>query len=140
MKQLGVIMPVTVVWDNDAKTIIRESLIDPLTISEVIDALNEVLLLLESVNHNVDFILDRTQRHQRMLVSWMMLTRQYLLTLQNRNVNSIIVITPDRLARTLYEAAMRLFPNFTRRTYIVVTLEEAYQKIAELRKPATNVK
>lgn len=133
-------MPVTVVWDNEAKTIIRESLIDPLTISEVVDALDKVLSFLESVDHQVDFILDRTRRRQRMLISWMMLTRQYLITLQNRNINSLIVISPDRLARTLYEAALRLFPNFTRKAYLVVTLEEAYQKIAELRKPATNGK
>jgi hypothetical protein len=81
-------------------------------------------------------IIDRTYRSKQMLTSWMFLARQYIFVLQQNSLRYLVIVTPDRFARLLLESARRLFPEMSRQAVLVVSLQEARAKLAELHSPA----
>jgi hypothetical protein len=122
-------MPITVRWDNDAKTIIYYIFDSAWTWDEFNTIYKDVYAMLDTVEHKVHAIVDlRTSR----LLPRDTLTEMRRLTYeQHKNGGITIFITANALARTFYSILSNVYRRAREIFRLVNTPEEAYAVIAE---------
>ena len=122
-------MGITVQWDNDEKTVIRQTFNGRWTWDDLYAALDYVAKLTDSVPHRVDAIVD--VRHLSMLPGGSLFsfnTRQHADKLAKRNdVNrgSIIIVGANPLLRGLYDSFRGLYASTASDVHFVASIEQA---------------
>jgi len=122
-------MPITVRWDNNAKTIIYYHFDSAWTWDEFNAVYKDVYAMLDTVQHKVHAIVDlRTSR----LLPRDTLTEMRRLTYeQHENGGITIFITDNALARTFYSILSNVYRRAREIFRLVNSPEEAYAVIAE---------
>jgi len=130
-------MGITVQWDSDDKTIIRQTFDGRWTWDDLYAALDYVAKLTDSVPHRVDAIVD--VRHSSMLPGGSLFsfnTRQHADKLAKRNDanrGSIIVVGANPLLRGLYDSFRGLYANTASDVHFVASMEQARALISDKR-------
>lgn len=121
-------MPVQVIWDDEAHTIIRQIYIGMVTAQNYIDAIDEVEKRALSVNHTCHSIMDRRQ---------IAVTPGLILSVLSHaknhtppNLGLRVVVKGAKFTQIAAEVGRRIAPGFFRHIYYVDTLDEAYALIA----------
>ena len=122
-------MNYSVEWDNPQKTVIRVTLKDGVTVKEVMQALEDGAPLISSVDHSVDYLLDFriSKVPDRWLTSFPEIAQHPAINHPNRRLQ--VVITNQRLVRTLGSIFSKVFSN--KGVMVVDSEEEAYATIEE---------
>jgi hypothetical protein len=122
-------MPITVRWDNDAKTVIYYTFDSAWTWDEFNTVYKDVYAMLDTIEHKVHAIVDlRTSR----LLPRDTLTEMRRLTYeQHENGGITVFITENALARTFYSILSNVYRRAREIFRLVTTPEEAYAVIAD---------
>ena len=117
-------MPVQVIWDDEAKTIIRQIYIGMVTTQNYLDAIDEVENLANSVNHTCHSIMDR--RQIAVTPGLILPVLSYARHHTPPNLGLRVVVRGAKFTQIAAEVGRRIAPNFFRNIFYVDTLEEAY--------------
>lgn len=117
-------MPVQVIWDDEAKTIIRQIYIGMVTVQNYIEAIDEVEMLANSVDYTCHSIMDRRQIAVTpgLILSVLSYAREHT----PPNLGLRVVVRGSKFTQIAAEVGRRIAPNFFRNIFYVDTLEEAY--------------
>lgn len=125
-------MPITMEWDNEDKTLVRHTYGRSWTITEYRDILQQTHEWISAQPHPVD-ILIVVESGRLDIPPGMMTQLHYVRKMMADNQRYVVVVTADTLAIRLLKVAWSLLPATSRDTFIVDTLEEAYERLHELR-------
>jgi hypothetical protein len=123
-------MTIHVLWDDEAKTIIRSESEGNWTWEEYHESLSQIVQMVQSVNHRVDLIHRRLPGSVRPPSSGMAHYQRAMRILpENTGLN--VVINTNTIARSVANIFTRLYGRRTRGAIVLVgSLEEAYKLIA----------
>ena len=120
-------MGVQVIWDDSARTIIRQIYTGDIVVEDYYRAVDEFVKLAESVDHIVHSIMDRTH------VTSSSTSLVQALRYGNRKIPSHvglrIIVKPTLMTRIFVDIGRRIAPNLVQKVHYVETLEEAYALI-----------
>jgi hypothetical protein len=123
-------MPINNAWDNDAKTIIRQTLIDPWTWEEFTSATREAADMMRPMPHPVDLLCDIRQGTHvppGVFSKPMLVAKEY-----PPNWRLMIVVAENSFVESLVIWTKRLFSRpFGQRLHYCMSLEEAYRMIQQ---------
>lgn len=122
-------------WDNEEKTIIRVTYGLTWTWDDYFQADQAAQALLDSVDHRVDLILDmlNTALPADSLSRIPTLIRAGI-GLARPNTGIVVLVGTSGYLRTLISAFQKVYPQESRRVFLVETLDEAYALIASKRR------
>ncbi len=122
-------MPIIVAWDNDEKTIVRETFTGEWDWDDLDEAnLNKITSMIESVDHRVDLLADLSESGD--LPPGHPLRKGYEhMSGFPENWGMVAAVSQNLLYRMLLKALKRIFPTITARLFVVTTIEEAYEVI-----------
>lgn len=129
-------MPVQVVWDDDAKTIIRQIYSGHVVLNDYYDAVDHFVELASSVDYTVHSIMDRRD----ILVS----QASYLQVMRYGdkkipdNVGLRVIINAMAITRMMVNIGERITPRLINNVHIVDTLEEARTTIESFKASSAN--
>jgi len=127
-------MPITVEWDDDAKTIIRWNYSGPWTISEFHRLRYQEQRLRAEVDHRIDCLIDVRAIHMLpKSVSSLFKTLAFETTEYHPETSLTVIVGANTVMRVWYEVFKHLYPEQARRYRFVAQLEDAYTTIAEAR-------
>ncbi|MDX2078267.1 MAG: hypothetical protein SFZ02_17675 [bacterium] len=126
-------MGFNVIWDNDEKTILRQTYTARWTVDDFLACTDKTYRLLNNVPHTVHIIIDLTQatRTPANILSAMRYAEEHV----NENLGQIVVIGADDFAKEIFSPARRIAPNATRTMIFVETLPQAYDFLAQQNNP-----
>ncbi len=122
------IMPITVAWDNEAKTIIRWDYVGKWKWTEATDAFEDTIRMIHEVQHPVSLIHDLTQSAG---VPGSALTNAYRFTSALPENWNISIVDKSGFAETLLNIFRTLYKKLGERYRSAPTLEEARKLIAQ---------
>jgi hypothetical protein len=123
-------MGVTMMWDNEDKTVFRLSFESPWTWDEQQAAIAQAKPLVESVSLIVDIICDLSNGPQFPLGYPMKYLRHAAEMFPN-NAGITIIVGASVPVQSLLQATMQVFANVKYRTFFAPSIEAAYTIIAE---------
>ena len=129
-------MPITVVWDNNAKTIIRQIYTGKLTLQDYIVATNELEQMAKEVTHTVHSLMDRTD-----VISapgLVLPAMRYANSHVPPNLGIRVIIKGDMFTHVIVDIGRRVAPRLIHDIYFVDSLEEGRAVIAKHTKQAYN--
>ena len=123
-------MPITLKWDNEEKTIIRIDFVGEFTWDDINAIAHEEQVLLDSVEHKADFIVDleKVILPKDTLANFSKIVSTPII--MHPNAGLIVVIGTNRFV----EAILNIFGSVYKQGEKIVTvasLEEAYKAIKE---------
>ena len=129
-------MPINVVWDNNAKTIIRQIYTGKLTLQDYIMATNELEQMAKEVTHTVHSLMDRTD-----VISapgLVLPAMRYANSHVPPNLGIRVIIKGDMFTHVIVDIGRRVAPRLIHDIYFVDSLEEGRAVIAKHTKQAYN--
>ena len=129
-------MPINVVWDNNAKTIIRQIYTGRLILQDYIVATNELEQMAKEVTHTVHSLMDRTD-----VISAPGLdlpAMSYANSHVPPNLGIRVIIKGDMFTHVIVDIGRRVAPRLIHDIYFVDSLEEGRAVIAKHTKQAYN--
>lgn len=126
-------MPVSVQWDDEAKTILRYTYQGQWTWQELYTAANEGNAMIEDLDYNVSCIIDLSS--SRILPQNALVHGKNLNTRTPRNVEMNVVVGANALVRSVVDAFMRVYSSLMKITKVrfAANLDEARAIIARVR-------
>ncbi len=127
-------MPIQVVWDDEAKTTIRQIYSGKLTLQDYITSTDTVELMAKSVSHTVHSLMDRTG-----VISAPKIVLPAMRYANNHvppNLGIRVVIKADMFTHVIVDIGRRVAPRLIHDIYFVDTLEEGRAFIARRSKKA----
>ena len=121
-------MPVQVIWDDEAQTILRQIYSGHLKINDYIEATDEFGRMARTISHTVHSIMDRTQ-----VISTPGVLLPALRYANNNlppNSGIRVVVKGSMFTRLIVDFGRRVAPQLVDNVYFVDTLEEARLTIA----------
>lgn len=122
-------MSVNVIWDDEAKTIIRQVYSGNTILDDYYLAVDEFVKLATSVEHTVHSIMDRTQVTSA--PATMLQAIRYGNKKMPDNIGLRIILKPTIMTQIFVNIAKRVAPVLAVNIHFVDTLEEAYTLIKE---------
>jgi hypothetical protein len=122
-------MPVQVVWDDEAHTILRQIYSGHLKLSDYIEASDEFGRMAKTVPHSIHSIMDRTQ-----VLSTPSIILPALRYANNNlppNLDLRIVVKASMFTRLIVDIGRRAAPRLVNNVHFVDTVEEAHLLIAQ---------
>jgi len=129
-------MPINVVWDNNAKTIIRQIYTGRLILQDYIVATNELEQMAKEVTHTVHSLMDRTD-----VISapgLVLPAMRYANSHVPPNLGIRVIIKGDMFTHVIVDIGRRVAPRLIHDIYFVDSLEEGRAVIAKHTKQAYN--
>lgn len=120
-------MSVTVVWDNEEKTILRYTFGGQWTWDEYLIALKDGRRMMESVQHYV-CILNDMDNTAFLPPNFVTLARN-VISSRPDNTGLAIFLTNSQFFKAMYRVLENLLPNVPTDYVIATTEDEAYQKL-----------
>jgi len=111
-------------WVNDAKTVLKMTFLEPISLEEVVESSNKASTLLDTVDHPVHMIVDLlgVQTMPRNFISnFPMVSRLPLVN--HRNLEVVINVMDN----SFMEAVATIFSRVYRKVNFVRSLDEAYK-------------
>ena len=127
-------MPITVVWDNNAKTIIRQIYTGKLILQDYIMATNELEQMAKEVTHTVHSLMDRTDVISAPGI--VLPAMRYANSHVPPNLGLRVIIKGDMFTHVIVDIGRRVAPRLVHDIYFVETLEEGRAVIANHSKAA----
>jgi hypothetical protein len=121
-------MPVEVIWDDDAQTIIRQIYSGHLVLQDFFTGTDALLRMANSVTYPVHTIYDRTQVDST--PAMILPALRYVNSRVPPNLRLRIIVKPVLFTRVIIELAQKIAPRVVENLYFVETLEEARRMIA----------
>ena len=122
-------MPVQVVWDDEARTILRQIYSGHLKLNDYIEGTDEFGRMARTVTHTVHSIMDRTG-----VISTPGVLLPALRYANNNlppNLDLRVVVKGSMFTRFIVDIGRRAAPKLANNVYFVDTVEEAHRIIAE---------
>ncbi|MDX1991195.1 MAG: hypothetical protein SF029_02320 [bacterium] len=123
-------MSITVDWDNNEKTIIRQTYVGKWTWDEFYASCEEFALLAQTVPHTVHMLID--MRHAGPLPGGA-LSHIGALNRLPPNMGRIVAVGVGSFVMRMFNVAAAVRPAVKERILIVATLDEAYSHLKESR-------
>jgi len=120
-------MPASVCWENEAKTIIRQQLYGDWTFEDYITSLAELQRLTVSMPHTVNVIVDYTESKtypRKILAAAQTLDRNF-----PANEGIVMIVQGPPYINAVFEVIFKLCPKLGHKIHHVNSLEEAYKAI-----------
>lgn len=131
-------MPVEVVWDDEAQTILRQIYSGHIKLEDYMSATDEFVRMARTVPHTVHSIMDRTGVVSTPGV--MLPAMRHADNTMPPNVGLRVIIKASMFTRVLVDLGRRIAPNVVNNIHFVDTLDEARLLIAShIAKSATPV-
>ena len=111
-------------WVNNAKTVLKMTFLEPISLEEVVESSNKASALLDTVDHPVQMIVDLlgVQTMPRNFISnFPMVSRLPLVN--HRNLDVVINVMDN----SFMEAVASIFSRMYRKVNFVRTLDDAYK-------------
>src|SRR5687767_8726050 len=121
-------MPVEVVWDDEAQTILRQLYSGHLKLEDYMAATDEFVRMARSVPHTVHSVMDRTRVLSTPGV--LLPAMRYANNTLPPNVGLRVIIKASLLTRVLIDLGRRITPSLVNNIRFVDTLDEAHRLIA----------
>lgn len=122
-------MPVQVIWDDEAHTILRQIYTGHLKLSDYMEASDEVGRMAKTVSHTVHSIMDRTG-----IISTPNVLLPALRYANNNlppNIGIRVVVKGSTFTRLLVDIGRRAAPRVSKQVFFVDTVQEARTLIAQ---------
>ena len=129
-------MPINVVWDNNAKTIIRQIYTGRLILQDYIVATNELEQMAKEVTHTVHSLMDRTDVTSAPGI--VLPAMRYANSHVPPNLGLRVIIKGDMFTHVIVDIGRRVAPRLIHDIYFVDSLEEGRAVIAKHTKQAYN--
>ncbi|GAB5493696.1 MAG: hypothetical protein Phog2KO_39110 [Phototrophicaceae bacterium] len=122
-------MPVEVMWDDDAKTIIRQKFEGIISLDDYYKATDDFVTLASSVDYTVHSIFDRREieKSEGSFIKAM----QYANKQKINNLGIRVVLQASSMTKTIVNMGRYLAPDLIKNIIFAETIEEAHQHIAE---------
>ena len=127
-------MPIQVIWDDEAKTIIRQIYSGKLTLDDYITATNELEQMVKGVPHTVHSLMDRTDVISAPGI--VLPAMRYANSHVPPNLGLRVIIKGDMFTHVIVDIGRRVAPRLVHDIYFVETLEEGRAVIANHSKAA----
>jgi hypothetical protein len=124
-------MGISVTWDDEEHSVIRFDYQGAWTWNELYDAVRESHLLLDTVNHTVDSIIDL--EHSSLLPEHALSRAQNVVKMAHPNQGMTIVVGANTLVRTLLDIYKRIYIKNTPPVLMARSLPEAREAIQRQR-------
>jgi hypothetical protein len=121
-------MPVEVIWDDEAQTILRQIYSGHLKLEDYMAATDEFGRMARSVPHTVHSIMDRTRVLSTPGV--LLPAMRYANNTLPSNIGLRVIVKASLLTRVLVDLGRRIAPNLINNIHFVDTLDQAYCLIA----------
>jgi len=120
-------MPVEVIWDDEAKTIIRQKYTGHVVLDDYYIAVDKFVDLAKSVDYTVHSIMDRTD----MLISQgsYLQAMRYADKKMPDNIGLRVIIKANVMTKMMVNIGTRIAPRLISNVHIVDTLEDAREVI-----------
>lgn len=128
-------MAIDIQWDNEEKTIVRQTYGEVVTPEEYYQMVKQSAELLNSVNHPVDLIVDL--RKLKFTLRGMTTMTQYANKMVPANQRIVVAVGLPATIKQIINLLMRIAPRAAKNTYYVDTIEEAYRILEEQRAKLT---
>jgi hypothetical protein len=125
----GILMPVQVIWDDEAHTILRQIYSGHLKLNDYIEATDEFGRMARTVSHPVHSIMDRTQVLSTPGV--LLPALRYANNNLPPNLALRFVVKGSMFTRLIVDIGRRVAPKLVDNVYFVNTVEEAHLIIAQ---------
>ena len=122
-------MSVEVIWDDEAKTIIRQVYAGTTILDDYYKAVDEFVELATSVDYMVHSIMDRTQITSA--PGTILQVMRYADKLMPDNVGLRIIVKPTMLTKIFADMGKRIAPKLARHVHYCDTLDEAHALIEQ---------
>ncbi|MEO8611214.1 MAG: hypothetical protein ABI690_25180 [Chloroflexota bacterium] len=122
-------MPVQVVWDDEAQTILRQIYSGHLKMEDYIQGTDEFGRMARTVTHPVHSIMDRSK-----VISTPGIILPAMRYANNNlppNLDLRIVVKASMFTRVIVDLGRRAAPKLANNVYFVDTVEEAHRVVAE---------
>lgn len=123
-------MPVKTVWDNDAKTIVRNIYSGNVTVDDYYIATDEFVELAVTVDHQVNSIMDRTN-----IVTAPATVLQALRYADKKipegKLGMSVIVNSSTFSKVMVNIGKRFAPNLAKTVFFADTVEDAHHIIAE---------
>ena len=127
-------MPIRIVWDNEAKSIIRSTGEDDWTWEQFHEGLQKIVVMMQSVDQRVDLIHDHAPGSRRPEGSGMP-HYQRAMRLMPPNIGLTIFVNPNTFGRAIVSIFTRLYGNRSGGQFLMASsLEDARRMIEKDRK------
>jgi hypothetical protein len=123
-------MPITVSWDNEEKTIVRQTYIGKWTWDEFYAAGEEFAVLAGTVTHTVHLLIDMRQAGP---LPGGALSHIGAMNRLPPNMGRIVAVGVGSFVMKMFNVAAAVRPAIKERILIVATLDEAYSHLKESR-------
>jgi hypothetical protein len=120
-------MPVEVVWDDEAQTMLRQIYSGHLKLEDYIAVTDEFGRMARSVPHTVHSIMDRTRVLSTPGV--LLPAMRYANNTLPPNVGLRVIIKASLLTRVLVDLGRRIAPHLINNIYFVESIEDAHRLI-----------
>ena len=127
-------MPIQVIWDDEAKTIIRQIYSGKLTLDDYITATNELEQMVKGVPYTVHSLMDRTDVISAPGI--VLPAMRYANSHVPPNLGLRVIIKGDMFTHVIVDIGRRVAPRLVHDIYFVETLEEGRAIIAKHSKAA----
>ena len=124
-------MGIILVWDDDAKTILRHIYDGQWTTADLYRAIDESRRLLLEVKHPVDLIID--MRTSADPPPGVLLAYQYADRQKPANQRLVVMVQTGTAMRTMNRITDKIAPKTAQNRYLVDTMDEAFDLIARYR-------
>jgi hypothetical protein len=116
-------MPVQVVWDDEAQTVVRQIYEGHTILDDYISATDEVARLAKTVPHTIHSVMDRTRivRTPGSMLPAMRYANQHV----PPNLGLRIVLKASMFTRIIVDVGRRVAPHLVQNLFFVETLDEA---------------
>lgn len=121
-------MPVQVIWDDEAQTILRQVYAGHVKLTDYIAATDEFKRMAETMPHTVHSVMDRTQILSTPSV--MLPALRYANTHVASNLGLRVIIKAGMFTRFFVDMGRRVAPHLVKNVHFVDTLDEARTIIA----------
>ena len=127
-------MPVQVIWDDEAKTTIRQIYSGKLILQDYITATNLLEQIAKEVTHTVHSLMDRTEVISAPGI--ILPAMRYANNHVPPNLGLRVIIKADMFTHVIVDIGRRVAPRLVRNIYFVDTLEEGRAVITKHTKKA----
>lgn len=121
-------MPIHVQWDNNTHTILRITYEGEWERDDLIQAVDQLTVMITSVQHPVDMVIDATKNRVNPLKVISVLGYMELKIAPNQRL--VIVVGFNRLIKIVLDVAKRVAPRTAHNVFLADTLADAYAMIA----------
>lgn len=130
-------MPINLLWENEAKTIVRMEVVGQWTWDEMYSASQEGYAMLESVQHIVDPIIDF--RSSAAIPIYSITHARHMIGKRHPRTGLTVMVSSSALIHNLWDIFRKVYALFVREEEFILvrTLEEAHTHLVRTQKNRT---